>query len=415
MTSDLFNAVQPGLGPRRGLSLLHLRHVLRTADLQPRVELRRQPAGRHLRPRARKDVKPLFPPERRRGRPPRTTTKTDDDDDEKDKKGKKDEQGRRRTNEEAPSEPIVIDFDGLDAARHAGAGGSRQLRRAGGGRGPPALRQRRALLLRRRFRPPSGPSTSTPSRTARARTWSPTSAARRCPPTGRSSWSAPAAASSSTMSRRAPTGEPVSTSGLEMDLDPVAEWREVFDETWRLFRDYFYVENMHGYDWQALGTQYGALLPHVAHRSDLNYVLSEMVSELNAGHTYVSGGDFEIPDRPHGGSARRPFRTRRRRRPLPHGGHLPRPERGAEVPLAPDRGRGRCPRRRLRSRHRRPRAQRERTTPTGCSSTSTDSVTLTVNSKPESRGRPRGHFVPSVRRPRCSTSDWVLGNHGPGR
>ena len=98
--------------------------------------------------------------------------------------------------------------------------------------------------------------------------------------------------------KKGATGEPVSTAGLEMDLDPVAEWGEVFDETWRIFRDYFYVENMHGYDWQALGDQYRAWLPHVAHRSDLNYVLSEMVSELNAGHTYISGGDFEIPDRP---------------------------------------------------------------------------------------------------------------------
>jgi tricorn protease len=98
--------------------------------------------------------------------------------------------------------------------------------------------------------------------------------------------------------KKGASGEPVPTSGLEMDLDPVAEWREVFDETWRIFRDYFYVPNMHGYDWPALKAQYAALLPHVAHRSDLNYVLSEMVSELNAGHTYISGGDFEIPDRP---------------------------------------------------------------------------------------------------------------------
>ena len=90
----------------------------------------------------------------------------------------------------------------------------------------------------------------------------------------------------------------VNTSGLEMDLDPVAEWVEIFDETWRIFRDYFYVVNMHGYDWQALGERYRAQLPHVAHRSDLNYVLAEMVSELNIGHTYVTGGDFEIPDRP---------------------------------------------------------------------------------------------------------------------
>jgi tricorn protease len=94
------------------------------------------------------------------------------------------------------------------------------------------------------------------------------------------------------------TGEAVSTSGLEMDLDPVAEWREIFDETWRLFRDYFYVENMHGYDWQAIGERYREWLPYVAHRSDLNYVIAEMISELNAGHTYVAGGDYEIPARP---------------------------------------------------------------------------------------------------------------------
>ncbi|MEM8711723.1 MAG: S41 family peptidase, partial [Planctomycetota bacterium] len=93
-------------------------------------------------------------------------------------------------------------------------------------------------------------------------------------------------------------GEAVSTADLHVSLDPEAEWNEVFDETWRLFRDYFYVENMHGYDWEALKARYGALLPHVAHRSDLNYVISEMIGELNTGHTYVSGGDYEIPSRP---------------------------------------------------------------------------------------------------------------------
>jgi tricorn protease len=82
-----------------------------------------------------------------------------------------------------------------------------------------------------------------------------------------------------------------------MDLVPSEEWVEIFDEAWRRFRDYFYVENMHGYDWVAIREQYRPLLEHVANRSDLNYVLSEMVAELNAGHTYISGGDFEIPDR----------------------------------------------------------------------------------------------------------------------
>ena len=55
---------------------------------------------------------------------------------------------------------------------------------------------------------------------------------------------------------------------------------------------------MHGYDWKALGERYRALLPHVAHRSDLNYVLGEMVAELSVGHAYIEGGDYEIPPRP---------------------------------------------------------------------------------------------------------------------
>jgi tricorn protease len=94
-------------------------------------------------------------------------------------------------------------------------------------------------------------------------------------------------------------GEPktVSTAGLEMDLVPTEEWEEIFEEAWRRFRDFFYAENMHGYDWEAIREQYRPQLKYVAHRSDLNYVLTEMVSELNAGHTYISGGDYEIPDR----------------------------------------------------------------------------------------------------------------------
>jgi tricorn protease len=89
----------------------------------------------------------------------------------------------------------------------------------------------------------------------------------------------------------------VSTKGLEMDLVPSEEWEEIFEEAWRRFRDWFYAENMHGYDWEAIREQYRPLLEHVAHRSDLNYVLSEMVSELNSGHTYIMGGEWEVPDR----------------------------------------------------------------------------------------------------------------------
>ena len=90
----------------------------------------------------------------------------------------------------------------------------------------------------------------------------------------------------------------VSTAGLMVDREPAAEWAQIFDEVWRRFRDFFYVENMHGYDWEALRARYRPLLEHVAHRSDLNYVLGEMVAELNVSHAYISGGDWEAPERP---------------------------------------------------------------------------------------------------------------------
>ncbi|MGM0487564.1 MAG: S41 family peptidase [Planctomycetota bacterium] len=90
----------------------------------------------------------------------------------------------------------------------------------------------------------------------------------------------------------------VSTSDLMMDRVPAEEWAQIFDEVWRRFRDFFYVQNMHGYDWEAIGERYRAWLPYVAHRSDLNYVIGEMIAELNVGHAYIQGGDYEIPDRP---------------------------------------------------------------------------------------------------------------------
>ena len=90
----------------------------------------------------------------------------------------------------------------------------------------------------------------------------------------------------------------ISTAGLEVDRVPREEWTQIFDEVWRRFRDFFYVENMHGYDWEALRAQYRPMLEHVAHRSDLNYVIGEMIAELSVGHAYIQGGDWEIPDRP---------------------------------------------------------------------------------------------------------------------
>jgi tricorn protease len=86
-------------------------------------------------------------------------------------------------------------------------------------------------------------------------------------------------------------------SGLEMLLDPRAEWRQILDEAWRLERDYFYAPNMHGVDWAGLHGRYAALLPYVAHRVDLTYLLGEMLGELGVGHSYVGGGEGPEPER----------------------------------------------------------------------------------------------------------------------
>jgi tricorn protease len=96
----------------------------------------------------------------------------------------------------------------------------------------------------------------------------------------------------------ASTRKPVSLDGLAVDRVPREEWAQIFDEVWRRYRDYFYAKNMHGYDWQALHDQYKPLVQHVAHRADLNYVIQEMISELSVQHTYVAGGDWQLPPRP---------------------------------------------------------------------------------------------------------------------
>jgi len=79
---------------------------------------------------------------------------------------------------------------------------------------------------------------------------------------------------------------------MKVALDRHAEWRQIFNESWRQMRDFFYAPNMHGVDWPAMRRTYEVLVPHVNHRADLTYVIGEMISELNAGHAYVGGGDL---------------------------------------------------------------------------------------------------------------------------
>jgi tricorn protease len=74
---------------------------------------------------------------------------------------------------------------------------------------------------------------------------------------------------------------------MEMRIDPKAEWAQQFNDAWRILRDWFYDPNMHGLDWAGIREKYGQLLPFVAHRADLDYILGEVAGEMNAGHVYV--------------------------------------------------------------------------------------------------------------------------------
>ena len=89
----------------------------------------------------------------------------------------------------------------------------------------------------------------------------------------------------------------VSTAGMVTEIDPQQEWAQIFNEVWRQYRDWFYVPNMHGFNWKQIHDDYAKWLPYVAHRSDLNYLLSEMQSELTVQHAYIDGGDFNLPPR----------------------------------------------------------------------------------------------------------------------
>ena len=79
--------------------------------------------------------------------------------------------------------------------------------------------------------------------------------------------------------------------GVQLKIDPVAEWAQIFHEAWRINRDFFYDPGMHGADWKAMRAKYAALLPDVTSRQDLNRVMQWMFSELAVGHHRVGGGD----------------------------------------------------------------------------------------------------------------------------
>ena len=91
---------------------------------------------------------------------------------------------------------------------------------------------------------------------------------------------------------------PMQTGNLEMMVNPAAEWRQIFNDAWRIERDFFYDPGMHGVDWKKMRERYGKMLNDAVTRGDVNYILGELLGEMNCSHTYRGGGDLdEAPTR----------------------------------------------------------------------------------------------------------------------
>jgi len=94
-------------------------------------------------------------------------------------------------------------------------------------------------------------------------------------------------------SERNSKGHELDFSDLNMRIVPEKEWNQIFNEAWRMERDFYYEPNMHGVNWKAMKEKYGKILEYASCRQDVGYLIGEMIGELNTSHTYVFGGDVK--------------------------------------------------------------------------------------------------------------------------
>ncbi|HUA62019.1 MAG TPA: PDZ domain-containing protein [Verrucomicrobiae bacterium] len=81
------------------------------------------------------------------------------------------------------------------------------------------------------------------------------------------------------------------TSGIEVQVDPVQEWKQMYHEAWRIERDWFYDRNIHGLDLKAEEKKYEPYLDSIASRNDLTYLFQEMLGNMVVSHMGTGGGD----------------------------------------------------------------------------------------------------------------------------
>ena len=95
----------------------------------------------------------------------------------------------------------------------------------------------------------------------------------------------------------APDKDGIDLSNMKKWVNLHEEWAQIYTEAWRQMRDFFYAPNMHGNDWPAIHEKYAVLIPYCGDRNDVNYLIGEMIGELNIGHAYTGGGDRNMPTR----------------------------------------------------------------------------------------------------------------------
>jgi tricorn protease len=88
--------------------------------------------------------------------------------------------------------------------------------------------------------------------------------------------------------------EALDLGGVRVRVNPREEWLQIFNESWRMEREYFYDPGMHGLDWQAIYDRYRPLVDHVGRREDLTALVVEMIAEMQVGHNRIGGGDVHL-------------------------------------------------------------------------------------------------------------------------
>jgi tricorn protease len=89
----------------------------------------------------------------------------------------------------------------------------------------------------------------------------------------------------------------VNVGDMEVYVDPRAEWRQIYNEVWRIQRDFFYDPGLHGLNLAETRARYEPFLNGIASRSDLNYLFQEMLGNMAVGHHNSGGGDIPEPTR----------------------------------------------------------------------------------------------------------------------